>query len=815
VNVTIRITGVVQGVGFRPFVYNLAYRHGLKGYCLNDSCGVVIEAAGADTDIKGFIEELKSNPPPMARIETLDVEYVKGGGGDFIVPPFRGTRAKRRGSGGGGGDYTLFTIRESAPVNLNGEFALISPDISICNDCLREFGDPNDTRYLYPFINCTNCGPRYSIIKDIPYDRPKTTMSAFEMCPECEREYQNPANRRFHAQPNACGKCGPKVWLAGHDGNPLSSAINFDAIRDAQWLFKEGAILAIKGIGGFHLACDATNDEAVKKLRDKKRSSLRKSAGGGNKPFAVMAVDAEAIKKFAVVNAAEKTLLEDRTRPIVLLKKMRTDVLSRHVAPNNSDYGVMLPYTPLHYLLFHPRKDAMPLVMTSGNLSDEPIVTSNEEAVTNLQVIADYFLLHDRAIHMRVDDSILRVCGAKKTLIRRSRGFAPEPINMGEQMPDMFAAGAELKNTFCLTKGRYAVLSQHIGDLKNIESLAFYKETLANLKNSFKSRPEFVVMDMHPEYLSAKFALEYAQGDGIPDENVISVQHHHAHIASVMAEHKLKNAVIGVAFDGTGYGSDGNIWGGEFMLSGRGASLRKAHLSYIPMPGGERAIVEPWRMAAAYLHSSLGKDDFKKIAPRIFKRIDAKKLSAIIKMLEEKINSPLTSSAGRVFDAVASIIGLRDEITFEAEAAIELEAAAGEDSVDGKNLYHFEIEKGAASAPKEGNTLSVIDLRPLITGILDDVLSGESTAVISARFHSTMAEVALNMVKTISDETGVKDIALSGGVFQNRLFAGLCECRLKENGFTVYMNERVPSNDGGVSLGQIAAAFDIIQKGNK
>ncbi len=782
-NVRIHITGVVQGVGFRPFVYNLALKHGLAGYCLNDSSGVVIEVCGKDEAIKAFIAGLKSSPPPLSRIETFDVKPVETG---------RAFTCKE--------GNTLFTIRESVPTE--GEFALISPDISICDDCLSEFGDSGDRRYLYPFINCTNCGPRYSIIKDIPYDRPKTTMSAFTMCPECEREYNDPGNRRFHAQPNACAKCGPRVWLAGHDGKHLSEAINSNAVRDARWLLKEGAILAIKGLGGFHLACDAGNDEAVKRLRDRKRSSLNNS-GGGNKPFAIMAVDAEAITGFAEVNGAEKELLQDRTRPIVLLKKIKPEALSRHVSPNNSDYGVMLPYTPLHYGLFHPRMDATPLVMTSGNLSDEPIVTSNEEATAKLSGIADYFLLHDRAIHMRVDDSIVRVCGARKTLIRRSRGFAPEAIDLKDEMPDMFAAGAELKNTFCITKGRYAVLSQHMGDLKNIPALDFYKETLANLKNSFKSRPEFVVRDMHPDYLSTEFAHEYAQAHGVPEENIISVQHHHAHIASVMAEHGFYSAVIGVAFDGTGYGSDGNVWGGEFMLAERGGFERKAHLAYIPMPGGERAIIEPWRMAASYLYSSLGKDDFKKIAPRIFKRVDAKKLSAIIKMLEERINSPLTSSAGRVFDAVAAIIGLKDEITFEAEAAIELEAITDEGLVGQKTPYPFNFEDGEPS---------VIDLRPLIAGIADDTLSGQSQAAISARFHATLAEVVLTVVKDIAGAEGVTDVALSGGVFQNKLFANLCRQRLEAIGFAVYMNERVPSNDGGVSLGQVAAAFDIMQK---
>ena len=766
----IHITGIVQGVGFRPFVYNLAATHGLKGYCLNDSEGVVIEAEGARLD--EFIRDLKLKAPPLSRIETMTIMGSSEQG------------------------FNGFTIRESVAVS--GKSVLVSPDISICEDCLKEVFDPSDRRYLYPFTNCTNCGPRYSIVKDIPYDRPRTTMARFTLCPECDREYRDPTNRRFHAQPNACAKCGPKVWLAHKDGSAVGAGDSFSAIKEGQRLLREGHILAIKGLGGFHLACDALNDSAVKRLREKKRRSFIKG-GASNKPFAVMSPDIESIESFAFVDTEEESALKDRTRPIVLLKKS-SSALSAHVAPNNDRYGVMLPYTPLHYLLFHD-SGLKAMVMTSGNLSDEPIVISNEEAVARLSTIADYILLHDRDIYMRVDDSIVRVDKGVRRVLRRARGFTPEPIALGEAMDEIFAAGPLLKNTFTITKGHNAIVGQHIGDLENPDALEFYKETLRNLKNTFKAEPKAVALDMHPDYMSSAFGRAYAETNGIMGARIIPVQHHHAHIASVMAEHGVKDAVIGVALDGTGLGTDGEVWGGEFLVASRGSFTRSAHLSYVRLPGNDAAVREPWRMALSYLVSSFG-DSAEKEAPFFFERMNAKESAIVKKMVETGLNSTLTSSAGRLFDAVASIMGLKDRISFEAEAAIELESIA--ELRDGLNPYPFTIKDGEPA---------IIDTTPAIRAIVHDIKCGVPNGVISGRFHMTMAEAIVAVARGIREETGITKTALSGGVFQNAILMTLALERLEGAGFKCYTNERVPANDGGVSLGQAIVAWEKIKKG--
>lgn len=766
----IQITGIVQGVGFRPFVYNLAATHGLNGYCLNDSEGVVIEAEGASLD--EFIRDLRLKAPPLSKIETITV-----------------TDSSERGFSG-------FTIRESVAVT--GKSVLVSPDISICGDCLRELFDPTDRRHLYPFINCTNCGPRYSIVKDIPYDRPRTTMARFTLCPKCDKEYHDPSNRRFHAQPNACERCGPKAWLAYRDGSKTDAGVNFNAIKEAQRLLKEGNILAIKGLGGFHLACDATNDEAVKRLREKKRKSFIKG-GSSNKPFAVMSPDMESIRSFALVEEKEEAALKHRMRPIVLLRKSAS-TLSPHVAPGNNRYGVMLPYTPLHFLLFH-EGGFKALVMTSGNLSDEPIVISNEEAIARLSMIADYMLLHDRDIYMRVDDSIVRVDNGVQRVLRRARGFTPDAIPLGEEMDEIFAAGPLLKNTFTITKGHNAIVGQHMGDLENVDALEFYKETLRNLKNTFKAEPKAVALDMHPDYMSSAFAKEYAESHGIKIDRIIPVQHHHAHIASVMAEHGLTDEVIGIAFDGTGLGVDGEVWGGEFFVTSRRTFTRSAHLSYVRLPGGDAAVREPWRMALSCLVSSFG-ENAEKEAPFFFERREAKEAAIVKRMVETGLNSPLTSSAGRLFDAVASIIGLKDRISFEAEAAIELESIA--EIREGLDPYPFGIKEGKPA---------IIDTAPLIRAIVEDVRRGVSKGEISGKFHLTMAETIVTVAKAIREETGLAKAALSGGVFQNATLLSLALERLEEAGFKCYTNERVPANDGGVSLGQAVVAWEKLKKG--
>lgn len=768
----LHITGVVQGVGFRPFVYKLANRHNLRGFCLNDSEGVLIELQGEG--IERFIDELRSSHPPLARIERLVVERA--------FPP---------------APYTDFTIRES--VSVAGKFALVSPDISICPECQRELLDAADRRYLYPFINCTNCGPRYSIIKDIPYDRTATTMAPFRLCGDCEREYHNPFDRRFHAQPNACAICGPGVWLAnGNSVEPLYGERNYPAIERARRLLKEGQILAVKGVGGFHLACDGANDRSVRRLRQSKRGSFLKGKGG-NKPFALMSADIDAVRSFAAISNEERSCLESRGRPIVLLEKLSSTPLSPAVAPGNGRLGVMLPYTPLHCLLLGRGEDRFKaLVMTSGNLSDEPIVRSNEEAVERLSGIADFFLLHDRDIYMRVDDSIVTVEGARTRVVRRARGYVPEPIDLGEEMPETLACGAGLKNTFCLTKGSHAIMSAHIGDLDNCGSLEFFKETLTNLEKTFRAAPSIIAHDMHPDYMSTRFASEYASERGIPGSRIIPVQHHHAHVASVMAEHGLRGAVIGVAFDGSGYGTDGNVWGGEFLIADRKAFTRAAHLDYVSLPGGEMAIKEPWRMAVSHLYSAYG-EAWPAELKGFCERIGREEAALIMKMITARINSPLTSSAGRLFDAVASVIGLKDRVTFEAEAAIELESIASPDSPP---VYPF--------GTIEGNPVR-IDMRPMIRAVVGECNNGTAPPVISGRFHASIAAMIASTVESIGERNGISDAALSGGVFQNRLLSGLVCGMLMERGFRVWSNERVPANDGGVSLGQAAIACEVFK----
>lgn len=768
----IRITGVVQGVGFRPFVYNLAVRYGLKGFCLNDSEGVVIEVEGGP--VEKFLEHIKTSPPPLSRIESIKTE------------PFDADDTAEG-----------FTIRESQ--SIAGAFALVSPDISVCHDCLNEMFDPSDRRYLYPFINCTNCGPRYSIILDIPYDRPKTTMAAFRMCPDCEREYLDPTDRRFHAQPTACHVCGPHAWVS-EKGTLLESdgTINYPAVEKAQRLLKDGAVLAIKGLGGFHLACDAENSDAVRRLRAAKRKSFG-GKGESSKPFALMSGTLADVKTFAHVSPEEEKELAGIVRPIVLLKKKPESKISDAAAPGNSRYGCMLPYTPLHHLLFHSDKVGFTaLVMTSGNLSDEPIVTSNKEAIERLSGIADRFLLHNRDIYMRVDDSIVRFDLGRKRIFRRARGFVPEVVSTGKDSPDILACGAELKNTFCLTKGENAILSQHIGDLENLESLNFFNETLENLKNTFRARPTAIALDMHPDYLSTKFGIEYIKKNDIPEERIIRVQHHHAHVASCMAEHGLHEKCIGVALDGTGYGMDGNIWGGEFFIADRSGFSRTAHLCYVMLPGGDGAIKEPWRMALSYLWHTY-KDEIRKQAGFFLDRLDAKKTGIVLTMLNKKLNSPLTSSAGRLFDGVASIIGLKDSITFEGEAAIELESIAREGAYE---PYPFILAQGSPT---------VIDMRPVIKGITADFTSGVDRSIISSRFHWTIAALITTAAKATRDRTGIEDVVLSGGVFQNSLLTAMTADALKKAGFRPWFNELIPTNDGGISLGQAVVAIENLK----
>lgn len=795
--IRITITGVVQGVGFRPFLYNLARKYNLTGFCLNDSHGVLIEVQGKMVD--KFVQEIQSFPPALSRIESMRTQTLVNNT-----------------------SYQDFTIRESISDTRN--FTLISPDIAICSNCLKELLDPLDRRYRYPFINCTNCGPRYSVIQDIPYDRSMTTMASFHLCKACEEEYHDPANRRFHAQPNACSECGPQVWLlSGRDLQAsisdltLKTQTNQTVLKKAAMLLKEGAILAIKGLGGFHLACDATNHDAVTNLRERKRRP--------NKPFALMAQDLESVKTFCTFTEEERLLLEGSVRPIVILEKKIPHLISEAVAPHNKYFGVMLPYTPLHYLLFSfPELKFTALVMTSGNLADEPIVTSNKEAVEKLSSLADDFLFHDRDIFMRVDDSIVRSNRPAVTtrsesqvsdtghefrdsqpriqVLRRSRGLVPETLDVGEETEEILACGAELKNTFCLTKGTKTILSQHIGDLGNYESLAFFKQTLENLKKLFRINPAIVAHDLHPDYMSTGFALQYAREMNIPPEKIFAVQHHHAHIVSCMAEHGLEDTVIGVAFDGTGYGTDGNIWGGEFFLASRENFTRKAHLRYLPMPGGDTAIQEPWRMAVASLYHAYGNDMFE-VAPFFVKRFRAKDIHTIISMIKKGINSPKTSSAGRLFDAISSLLEIRDVITFEGEAAIALEMTADAGNKQSPPAYPFHIIQEEPIA---------IEVKPLIQSIVGDLKAGVRKGIISTKFHTTLAVIILEVANILRRNTGIQDIIITGGVFQNKLLLRLTETFLQKEGFHVWSNERIPTHDGGISLGQAVIAWEKRKK---
>ncbi|MCJ7508373.1 MAG: carbamoyltransferase HypF, partial [candidate division Zixibacteria bacterium] len=589
-SIRLEIKGIVQGVGFRPFVYNLAQKHHIRGYVLNDTHGVEVKAEGKKKDIDKFILQIRTSPPPQSQIEELKLERIS----------FKG--------------YKSFVIRKSRKKDI--KTVLVSPDLATCDDCTKELFDPHDRRFGYPFLNCTNCGPRLTIIQDIPYDRNKTTMSVFKMCPDCNREYDNPENRRFHAQPNACPVCGPRLLLMDkkknviHTTNPISSTIE---------LLKKGYIVAMKGIGGYHLACDATNKNAVSVLRKRKYRE--------DKPFAMMAGDIKIIQKFCHANSFEKRVLQSVSRPILLLKKKKGNLIASDVAPLQKNWGVMLPYSPLHHLLL--KNSNLILVMTSGNQSDEPISFQEDDVFKKLSGIADYFLVHNREIHRRCDDSVTRIWKDREMILRRARGYVPRPIKVDFNFKKhIFAAGAQLKNTFCLAKDNFAFLSTHIGDLENFETLDFYTKEVERFKKLCSVKPEIVAYDLHPEYLSTKYALSLSNLKKVP------VQHHYAHIASCMAENNISQNVFGVAFDGTGFGEDGAVWGGEFLLADFNGYKRVAHLKYVPMPGGEMAIKQPWRMALSYLYTCWG-EDFLNLDLEFTRKVSRAKWETIKKMIDQ------------------------------------------------------------------------------------------------------------------------------------------------------------------------------------
>ncbi len=650
----------------------------------------------------------------------------------------------------------------------------VSPDVSTCSDCLRDFQTPGNRRFGYPFTNCTNCGPRYTITKTIPYDRPLTTMACFPMCEQCLREYEDPSNRRFHAQPNACPDCGPSLTLSMETAEPI-----LDHVRQ---LLRQGHILAIKGLGGFHLVCDPLNDAAVRQLRERKKRS--------DKPFALMVPDAAAAEKLCFVSEDEHAALTSIRRPIVILARRPDAPVSQALAPGNNTLGVMLPYTPLHHLLFD--ESLRVLVMTSANLSEEPIVTGNREAVARLQSIADAFLFHNRDIHTRVDDSVARVFAGGERILRRSRGYAPHPVTLSFPVAEILACGAELKSTFCLTKQHHAFLSQHIGDLENYETLVFYRETLDRMQQLFRIAPAAVAYDLHPQYLSTKLALEMTE---LPQ---IGVQHHHAHIASCMAENGIIDKVIGVAFDGTGFGTDGKIWGGEFLVADFGGFERRAHFRYVPLAGGDRAVREPWRLGLSYLLDTYGAQ-IDSIDLPLLRRIAPKKIATVRSMIERRINTVETSACGRLFDAVASIVGVRDEVNFEAQAAIELEAGA----LPGVEAsYPFEISSGD---PWQ------IDVRPMIEGIVRDVPAAKPTGWISAAFHNTIAAIIVEVCLRLRAAERINRVCLSGGTFQNVYLAERALASLRAHSFEVFLHSKVPPNDGGISLGQAVIANASLQ----
>jgi len=744
----VAVRGVVQGVGFRPFVHQLATGFGLTGTVRNTSRSVEIEVEGAPSAIEAFLDALVVQAPPLAHID--DVEVVEAA--------CRGTRT-----------FTIDGSRDGAGV------LPVPPDVATCPACLHEVLDPRDRRFGYPFTNCTHCGPRFTLIRAMPYDRARTTMADFAMCEACRREYEDPANRRFHAQPNACPECGPRLTLVDPTGRPLSG----DPLLETRRLLAAGGIVAIKGVGGFHLACDATSDAAVGRLRERK--------GREAKPLAVMVPDEATARRVCAISDDEWALLASPARPIVLLAERPGSGVARSVAPGLAVLGLMLPYAPLHHLFWQGGRGCPEiLVMTSGNRSEAPIATADDDALRRLGPIADAVLLHDRPIQTRCDDSVTRVAAGAELPVRRSRGSAPVPVRLPFETRPLLACGAELKSTVCLARGPYAFLSPHIGDLGNYDTYASYIAMVGHLAALFGVRPEAVAHDLHPGYLSTRFALEYD-----PTLPRIAVQHHHAHVAACMAEHRLTGPVIGVAFDGTGYGSDGAVWGGEILVADYAGFERAAHLAYVSLPGGDLAVREPFRMALAHLaHASCGWDP---ALPPVATATDEER-RIIARQIDRRLNAPPTSSVGRLFDAVASLLGVRHRARYEAQAAIELEAVA----IPG-DYGCYPVELGAGEP-------TVIDPSPVVRGIVRDLQHGVAVPVVAARFHASVTAMIHVACERLRGRTGLGRVVLSGGVFQNvTLLAGACR-GLRTAGFEVFSHHRVPPNDGGIALGQAAVA---------
>ncbi len=771
------VNGIVQGVGFRPFVYRIAVGFGLKGFIRNTSSGVLIEVQGSSELLDSFSFALQRDRPPLARLEAIDertIDCVPEEG--FVI-----------------GDSSAGDEVET----------LIPPDIALCSDCRRELLDPANRRFRYPFINCTNCGPRYTIVGRLPYDRPSTSMHSFMMCPECEHEYHNPLDRRFHAQPNACSVCGPALVLHDAAGavymppqvfSGLVQKMDVDAAAEAVELLKQGAIVALKGLGGFHLAVDARNDAAVQRLRVRK--------GREAKPFAVMMRDMTVVQSFCEVTEGERDALASPEAPIVLLKKKSTSILAASVAPGYDRLGVMLPYTPLHILLFEGALHA--LVMTSANFSEEPIVHGNDEALSRLAGIADAFLLHNRPIYLKCDDSVTVFLAGELRQIRRSRGYVPAPISLREPGATVLGTGGELKNTVTLLKGAQALMSQHIGDMKNFESYRHFQHVVAHLQHLFQATPELVVHDLHPGYMTT----QWAQQQHIP---TLGVQHHHAHLVACLAENRVEGPAIGLILDGTGYGTDGTIWGGEVLIGDASGFRRFASLESMPLQGGDAAVMQPWRLALGYLHRSCAD-----LPDLLFMK--GRNVMQIIELLEKNVNIVETSSCGRLFDAVAALCNLRGEITYEGEAAIALMHAAG--GVAGNKGFpyalHFEGDDSALwtftrdisedidnnNARNKVNGRWIIRVSPMIQEIVSVLQQGMPVKEISQRFHRTLINCFCDSIEKASEVTGITTVALSGGVFQNELLFETMHQELQRSGYQVLTHRHVPSNDGGISLGQ-------------
>ena len=738
---------MVQGVGFRPFVYRMAMKYALTGWVQNTNKNVRICVSGTAVDLDNFVISLEKEAPPASMIENIATS-------ELAVQDFVG-----------------FTILHSD--DLSDDITEISPDIAVCDECLEDIQQPG-SRLGYAFVNCTNCGPRFTIIRDLPYDREKTTMQPFAMCPDCRKEYETITDRRFHAQPTACSRCGPHYELIVR-GNPVSADINVIASQAANVLENCGIVL-IKGLGGMHLACDALDETAVGRLR------LIKNRDG--KPFAVMFRDLGTLRQFASVDDVAQQSLVSWRRPIVLLemKKDTSPALAENINSGLNLVGVMLPYMPFHHQLFQ-RLKTHAIVLTSGNFSSEPILTGNDRAILQFTPFVDAMVLHNRDIYNRTDDSVVRIMDGRERILRRSRGYAPAPVRTGMDVDGILAFGAELTNCFCIGKGQKAFLSQHIGDLQGLETMQFYEETISQYLKLFRMKPSLLAVDLHPEYNSTKTARHYG---GLP---VVRVQHHHAHIASCMAEHHLDEKVIGIALDGTGYGDDGNTWGSEFFICDLNDYERITHFEYLPLPGGDLAAEEPWRMAVSCLYKVYG-DDFSKLTLPLFSEVDPEKIAILVRMIDRKVNCPLTAGAGRIFDAVASLLGLCQVATFQAEGPMRVEALTVPDC---HATYNFEV--GA-----------MIRFGKTIRGIVDDIQQGVSPSVISTKFHNTIISVIFEISNTIRAREKISKVVLSGGVFQNKYLLEGSVALLRENNFQVYTHAAIPANDGGIALGQVAVA---------